>query len=107
MVRIADLRHRIVLKRISSRALNDLGHPTFTTTATTLQARIRTPRQMDEKTIMDKETEIQVLEITIRHISPLTLEDWIEYDDKKYDIIAIDGNKYPDRFLIIKAKAVV
>jgi len=62
---------------------------------------------MDESTLVDKETQVQTPEIVIRYISPLTITDWIEYDGKKYDIISIDDTRYPSRFLIIKAKAVV
>jgi len=106
-IRIADLRHRIVIKRIISSSANALGHKTHTTSATTVQARIRQPRQMDESTLVDKETQVKTTEIVIRYISPLTITDWIEYDGKKYDIISIDDTRYPNRFLIIKSKAVV
>lgn len=106
-VRIADLRHRVVLKRIVSSTANALGHKTHTTSATTVQARIRQPRQMDESTLVDKETQVQTPEIVIRYVSLLTLEDWIEWEGKRYDILSIDDTRYPNRFLIIKTKAVI
>jgi len=106
-IRIADLRHKIVIKRIVSSTTNALGHPTHTTSSTTVQARIRQPRQMDETVISDKDTQVQMHEMTIRYISGLTLEDWIEWQSKKYDIVSIDDTRYPNRFLIIKGKAVV
>lgn len=104
-VRIADLRHRVVLKRIVSSTANALGHKSHTTSSTTVQARIRM-KQMDESTLVDKETVVQTPEIVIRHVA-LTLEDWIEWEGKRYDIVSIDDTRYPNRFLIIKAKAVV
>lgn len=105
-VRIADLRHRVVLKRIVSSTANALGHKSHTTSSTTVQARIRM-KQMDESTLVDKETQVQTPEIVIRYVSLLTLEDWIEWEGKRYDILSIDDTRYPNRFLIIKAKAVV
>lgn len=105
-VRIADLRHRVVLKRIVSSTANALGHKSHTTSSTTVQARIRM-KQMDESTLVDKETQVQTPEIVIRYVSLLTLEDWIEWEGKLYDIVSIDDTRYPNRFLIIKAKAVV
>ena len=56
-VRIADLRHRVVLKRIVSSTANALGHKSHTTSSTTVQARIRM-KQMDESTLVDKETQV-------------------------------------------------
>lgn len=105
-VRIADLRHRVVLKRIVSSTANALGHKTHTTSSTTVQARIRM-KQMDESTLVDKETQVQTPEIVIRYVSLLTLEDWIEWEGKRYDILSIDDTRYPNRFLIIKTKAVI
>ena len=105
-IRIADLRHRVVLKRIVSSTANALGHKSHTTSSTTVQARIRM-KQMDESTLVDKETQVQTPEIVIRYVSLLTLEDWIEWEGKRYDILSIDDTRYPNRFLIIKAKAVV
>lgn len=105
-VRIADLRHRVVLKRIVSSTANALGHKSHTTSSTTVQARIRM-KQMDESTLVDKETQVQTPEIVIRYVSLLTLEDWIEWEGKRYDILSIDDTRYPNRFLIIKTKAVV
>ena len=105
-VRIADLRHRVVLKRIVSSTANALGHKSHTTSSTTVQARIRM-KQMDESTLVDKETQVQTPEIVIRYVSLLTLEDWIEWEGKRYDILSIDDTRYPNRFLIIKAKAVI
>jgi len=105
-VRIADLRHRVVLKRIVSSTANALGHKSHTTSSTTVQARIRM-KQMDESTLVDKETQVQTPEIVIRYVSLLTLEDWIEWEGKRYDIVSIDDTRYPNRFLIIKTKAVI
>ena len=105
-VRIADLRHRVVLKRIVSSTANALGHKTHTTSSTTVQARIRM-KQMDESTLGDNETQVQTPEIVIRYVSLLTLEDWIEWEGKRYDILSIDDTRYPNRFLIIKTKAVI
>ncbi len=105
-VRIADLRHRVVLKRIVSSTANALGHKSHTTSSTTVQARIRM-KQMDESTLVDKETQVQTPEIVIRYVSLLTLEDWIEWEGKRYDILSIDDTRYPNRFLIIKTKAVI
>lgn len=105
-IRIADLRHRVVLKRIVSSTANALGHKSHTTSSTTVQARIRM-KQMDESTLVDKETQVQTPEIVIRYVSLLTLEDWIEWEGKRYDILSIDDTRYPNRFLIIKTKAVI
>lgn len=105
-IRIADLRHRVVLKRIVSSTANALGHKSHTTSSTTVQARIRM-KQMDESTLVDKETQVQTPEIVIRYVSLLTLEDWIEWEGKRYDIVSIDDTRYPNRFLIIKTKAVI
>jgi len=64
-------------------------------------------KQMDESTLVDKETQVQTPEIVIRYVSLLTLEDWIEWEGKRYDILSIDDTRYPNRFLIIKTKAVI
>lgn len=104
-IRIADLRHNIVLVRIVSQTLNALGHPTYTTSSTTVPARIRM-MQNAETEIVDKQTVVQMPEIVVRHTS-LTTADWIEWESKKYDIVSIDDTKHPRRFLIIKAKAVI
>lgn len=105
-IRIADLRHKVVIKRITSNSANALGHLTPTTSSTTVQARIRM-KQMDEQDVSDKQTVVQTPEIVIRYITPLTVRDWIEIEGVRYDITSIDAVRYHKRFLIINTKAVL
>lgn len=105
LIRISDLRHQVVLKRITSTSLNALGHQTHTTSSTTVPARIRM-KQADESEIVDKQTVVQMPEFVIRYTT-LTVQDWIEWEGLRYDIVSIDAVRYWKRFLVIKGKAVI
>lgn len=104
-IRISDLRHQISVVRILSQTTNALGHPVFTTSSTTVAARIRM-MQNAETDVVDKQTVVQMPEIVIRY-AVLTTADTIVWNNKKYDIVSIDETRYQNRFLIIKAKAVI